>query len=277
MSFIRGSFFGVIGLVTASFAGQAAELKATYTFNNTLNAAESGPSALAATNPLGTNAFYQDSVYGNTRTVYAFNGNAIPVAQQGGLTFQNSSNLLSPTSYSLAMVFELSSVSSFRRLLDGQNRHDDRGLYIDGGHLDLAFGAVGSGTIGANQYAYVVISNDNGKVTGYLNGAQQFSVNDSQMNLNNANNPSQLVNLFLDNTAGAGQGEYSSGRIALFEAFNGALSASDVSGLAPNPFANIPGSAVPPVTATPEPATCSLVSGALLCVAAKWRKRKAQR
>lgn len=262
---------GAVGFLALTFAGQAATLKATYTFNNTLASQEAGPAALTATDPLGTSGFISDSVYGNTRTVYGFNGNTLGT-QQAGLSFQDGSNPISPTSYSLALVFELNAVNGYRRVLDVQNRQDDRGLYVDAGRLDLAFDATGSGNIAANQYQYVVITNDGNKIVAYLNGVQQFSVTDSQLNINNANNPSQVVNLFLDNTVGTGQSEYSSGRIALFEAFDGALSASDVSGLAANPFSNTV-SNNGPTSATPEPATCSLVLGAFLCGFSRLKRR----
>ena len=60
----------------------------------------------------------------------------------------------------------------------------------------------------------------------YIGGVLDFAVAAqgaglNQMNLNNANNPGQLLNVFLDNTVGGGRGEFSGGSIALFEAFMG--------------------------------------------------------
>ena len=118
----------------------------------------------------------------------------------------------------------------------------------------------------------MILTDDGTTASVYINGTFDFSVANqgaglNQLNLSNANNPNQLLNLFLDNTVAGGQGEFTSGQIALFEAFNGVLSSSDVATLAADPYANAsPGN-------TPEPGTWVLLTagGALLAV----RKRRA--
>ncbi len=248
----------------------AATLAAAYTFSGNLNAQEGGVAALTAVDPLGNNGFVTDTVFGSSRTVYSFNGNTTP-AQQAGLTFNDSSNLISPSSYSLEIVFDLANVSGYRRLVDTQNRASDNGLYNLGGGLSLYPSANNPAAGFANNtYADLIFTDNGTSVSAYVNGVLQFTIADSQLNLNNANNPSQFVNLFLDNTAGGGQGEYSSGNIALFEAFDGVLSQSDVTALSANPFANTGSS-----TSTPEPTSSALaLGGVLLLIAAAVRNRR---
>jgi hypothetical protein len=83
------------------------------------------------------------------------------------------------------------------------------------------------------------------------------------LNLNNSNNPGQLIDLFLDHDVGGAQNEYSTGNNALFEVFNGVLRSSNVTTLAAAPFANVGTS-----SATPEPSSWVLVAGGLVLLAA---------
>ncbi len=257
----------------------AATLDAAYIFNNNLNAQEGGVSALTATNPLGTNAFSSDTVLGSTHPVYSFNSSS---GNNAGLTFDDSSNLISPTSYSIEMVFQLNSVtnvgsgSGWLRLVDTQNRQSDDGLYVDPSeNFDIySDSPAGTALFSASTYYDLILTDDGTTASVYINGTLDFSVANqgaglNQMNLNAADNPSQLINLFLDNTAGGGQGEYVGGKIALFEAFNGVLSSTDVSNLNANPYANVPSLSS---TTTPEPATWMLLTvGAALIAFRKQR------
>ena len=64
------------------------------------------------------------------------------------------------------------------------------------------------------------------------------------------NNPANLMNFFLDNTVGGGQGEYSSGQVALIQLYNGILGADQIAQMAMNPFAS----------AVPEPSSLILLA-----------------
>ena len=261
----------------ASAAG-AATLDATYVFNGSLNAQESGAPPLTATNPLGTNSFSTDTVFGGAHTVYEFNSDS---SNNAGLTFDDASSLISPSSYSVEMVFELSSAtglgsgSGWRRLVDSQDRSSDDGLYVDpNNNFDIYPNGAGTATFSTGTYFDMILTDDGTTASVYVNGVLDFSeaaqgAGLNQMNLNNANNPGQLLNLFLDNTVGGGQGEFSGGKIALLEAFNGVLSASDAATLSASPFAN-----VPPSVGTPEPGTWLLLSiGGGLLVIGRQRRR----
>jgi hypothetical protein len=242
------AFFFIFGGIATG-----ATLEATYTFNGNLNAQQGGAPALVATDPLGMNAFTTDTVFGNAnQPVYSFNGNPTPTDQQAGLTFDDSSNLISPSSYSLEIVFDLADVAGYKRVVDVQNRQSDDGLYLLNGHVNLYPTATGTDSIAANTYADLIYTDDGTTVNAYLNGTLEFSDADSQLNIDNGNNSGQLVNLFLDNLGGGGQGEFSDGNIALFEAFDGVLSSDDVATLSSNPFANVGSSA-------PEPSSLVLL------------------
>ncbi|MEO6807708.1 MAG: PEP-CTERM sorting domain-containing protein, partial [Isosphaeraceae bacterium] len=110
---------------------------ASYQFQGTLAADQVGLPALNAIDPLGTNGFQVATLYGQNRQVYQFNGDASPVANQGGLTL-STTGLLTPDNYSVEMVFSFDSDQNYRRILDPSGRTSDNGLYVDpNNHLDL--------------------------------------------------------------------------------------------------------------------------------------------
>jgi hypothetical protein len=225
-----------------------AGLVASYGFNNTLAADQGGVPALTATDPLGTNGFVSDTVLGYSRTVYAFNGNPSPVTDQAGLTFDNSGGLIPSNNYSVEMIFEFSQRDgAWRRIMDVNNRQSDNGLYIDpSNHLDV-FPVVGSSASWTNNAYHQVVftQSSGGTMTGYLDGVQQFSAVSTVMDINN---PQNVVNFFLDNVVGGGQGEYSSGRVAQIQLYDSVLSQAEVTALHDNPF---------PAAAVPEPSTAA--------------------
>ncbi|MBV9746833.1 MAG: PEP-CTERM sorting domain-containing protein [Acidobacteriia bacterium] len=230
---------------------------ATYDFQNTLSAEQGGGvPALIPTDPLGENGFVTDTVDGQTRKVYAFNGSGNPPSQQAGLSFDNSGGLLPSNSYSIQMVFEFldGNLNGWRRLVDVQNRQSDDGFYVDpSNNLDVYPVGAGSAAFANNAYEDVVLTDSSsGVVTGYLNGAKQFTLNTTVMDINN---PQNLINLFLDNDVGGGIGEFASGRIAEARFYSGVLSDAEVAALDANPL-----SSPSPV---PEPSFTILMGAAM--------------
>ncbi|MFT3883620.1 MAG: hypothetical protein QM703_28725 [Gemmatales bacterium] len=246
----------LVMLLFSGYASAQTTPAATYFFNNSLVAEQVGVPALTATDPLSANAFVTQSVFGQSRTVYAFNGSALPVTSQAGLTFDNSGTTVTPTNYTAELVFQFSqNANAWRRILDVQNRTSDSGFYVDpSNNLDIFPVAGSSGLFTNNAYHHVVLTVTAGTTAkAYLDGVLQFTSNTNLMNINNGNNPGNLINLFLDNTSGGGQGEYSSGDIALFRLYDAVLSDSEIATLAANPFA-----------AVPEPST--IVLGTAACI-----------
>ena len=237
-----------IGLLAAAVSAYGSTVKATYLFNNSLNSQESGSPALVLTDPEHVAAYSTDTIYGQSRTVLSYGGSASP-AQQGGLTFDDSGLLVPLNSYSVEMVFEFfDRDGDWRRIIDVANRQSDFGFYVNpGNHLDIFNAANGSNTFTNNAYHYIVLTDNAGSVSVYLDGTQDIVFNTNLMDISN---PGDLVNFFLDNTVGNGQGEWSSGRVALIRLSDGILSASDVSTLASDPF---------PTSTVPEPSTLLLL------------------
>jgi hypothetical protein len=197
----------------------AATLVADYEFSGNLSSSVAGAPDLVAVDPLGVASF--------TGGVYNWGGNASPPSQQGGLVF-NSTGLLNPESYSVVMNFKFNERDgAWRRILDVQNRASDDGFYVDpSNNLDIFPVAGSSSAFTTGDFHTVILTVGGNVVTAYLDGVQEFSTTTPIMNIDNSDNPGNLINLFLDNTAGGGQGEWSSGSIDYVKFYDGVLTVS---------------------------------------------------
>lgn len=201
---------------------------ATYDFNDTFSALQSGVAPIQAVNPLNLNQFTSDVVFGQTREVYRFNGNASPSTHQAGLTL-DTTGLLPSNVYSLNMIFSLNSgAGSFRRIIDVSNRQSDSGgLYVTpANQLTLYPYAVGGTFSSPGVYHALTLVNSSSSFSAYIDGNLALSTAVT-MNINNASNPAKLVNFFLDNTTGA-NADYSSGKVALINLYAEALTPIDI-------------------------------------------------
>jgi hypothetical protein len=204
----------------------------TYRFQDSLAAEEEGMPALIPTNPLGQNGFETTTVFGRRQRVYRFAGNASPGDQQAGLTFDNRRGLLTNNHYSVEMVFEFHQQdNAWRRIMDVQDRQSDNGFYVDPTNRLDVYAFPGTGAFFTNRvFHHVVLTTARtGTVKAYLDGTLQVTVTTDVMNINN---PRRLVHFFLDNTAGAGQWEFSNGRIALLRLYNRVLTDREAADLA---------------------------------------------
>ena len=218
-------------------AAQAATLKASYLFNNNLSSSVGGASDLQLTNPTETGGFETDTVFGNSRTVL-FIGGSNANASQGGLTF-NSTGLLTSDSYSVALTFEfLDRTGQWRRILDVQERTSDNGFYVDPSNNLNVFPINGSNAgFTTNQYRNVALTvGPGGVVKAYIDGGASLSSTTNIMNIG----PNGLINLFLDNTEGGGQQEWSQSRIAVANFYDGVLTSDEVFGINQNPTGAVP-------------------------------------
>jgi hypothetical protein len=239
----------------------AATLAATYLFDGSLAAQEAGAPALVSVDPLGLSRFTTATVFGQSRTVFDFQGNASPPGQQAGLAL-SATGLIPANNYSVEMVFQFrDNPDAWRRVLDVQGRTSDNGFYVDSGnHLDVyPTSGVGSGTFSNNQFHHVVLTDSGGTVRGYLDGRPEFSVTTDVMDINN---PAGVLSFFLDNKVEPFTDEYSSGQAALIRAYEGALTPEEVAALAADPFGP-----------APEPSTLTLAGvGALGLAGYVWRR-----
>lgn len=222
---------------------------AEYRFDGTLASSVAGAPALVAVDPLGVGSFVADTVLGQSQTVYQFGGLASPGSSQGGLTLDVSGLLAgSGDLYSIEIVFKFNErANAWRRILDVQDRQSDNGFYVDpSNRLDI-YPVAGGDSFTNGVYHDVFLVNDHGVVSFYLDGGERTTVTTSVMNID----ANQRLNFFIDNLVGGGQGEYSSGSIALVRLYDSALSA--------------------PPAPIPEPAGYLLLGAGLALLA--WRRR----
>lgn len=250
-----------------SWSAQAATLQATYLFDGSLLAEESGAPALVAIDPLDRDAFETAIVFGNTRTVYRFDGT---VSQQGGLSL-STAGLVNRTQYSVEMVFDLTGTDRFRRIIDTKNRTSDHGIYVDPNDKLTTWTGINNpgGLVSDNGFAHVTLTVSGNDVRTYVNGVLGRTVNTNKLHISNADR----LHFFLDNTSSGGQGEYSGGALALLRLYSGALDANEVANLAAGP---LPSQGPIAITPAPVPLPGSLVLlGSSLVASMMLRRRSA--
>jgi hypothetical protein len=167
-----------------------------------------------------------------------------------------SSALSNSGDYSILMDFSFSTLSGFRKILDFQNRASDAGLYNLSTSLNFFPVGTGPGVFSPDVLARVVLTRDSGTntVTGYVNGSQQITFNDSGSAavFGGTNN---IIRFFEDDFATA-QNEASAGRATEIQIYNGALTGDQVAALG--------GPGEIPTSGVPEPAALTLVGFGLL-------------
>lgn len=209
---------------------KAASLVATYTFNDTLAANEASVPALASVDPLGLNGFETALVNGQSQRVFSWSGDRSSPNLHAGLSL-DATGLVAYNNYSVEMTFEFTQAAfggGWRRILDTQNRQSDDGFYVSPGNTLQVFPvATGSTLFTTPGFHNVVLTNSvvGGvqKVKAYLDGNLELVANTDQLNLDNANNPGNLLYFFVDNLAGPAQQEFADGRIASLRLYDGAI------------------------------------------------------
>jgi len=248
----------LISTLLVTPAAHAQTLKAQYLFGGNLASSVPGAPNLTSVDPESDNAFVTDTVDGSSRTVFQWQGLASPPADQAGLSL-NTTGLIPASSYSVDMVFSLASITGgdgWVRLIDVENRQSDDGFYVNPSHQLDVYDASGSGgTVSANTYENVALTVSGTTVTAYLNGNVAFTDTTGLMAIAN---PGNLMDFFLDNTVGGGQGEFSNGKIALLDIYSGVLSAGQVAAINNSPLPTQGGSSVPEL-----PGTAGLMSFAV--------------
>jgi hypothetical protein len=222
----------VVAVATLGMAGcTPSGPTADYRFQNSLaSSVGSPPDMISYTKPSNAaSTFVSEVVDGTTRKVLRF-------PQGNGLTFGPSYPTVDFTTYSVATLFRFDTVTSYRRVLDVKGGFAESGLYNRNGSLDYYPLASGSGApIVANQYVQVVLTRDSAKkVTGYVNGVQQFSFTDSTDEAVISSDLFTGIRLywFSDNQyGGTVHTEESAGAVARIRLWNRSLSAGEVSGL----------------------------------------------
>ncbi len=236
----------------------AATLKAEYQFDNSFASSQSGAPALVAANPYGSNAFLGDTVFGQSRTVYASNGT---VATQAGLRL-DATGLVSATDYSLDMVFSLTGGGpAYKRLF--QAGSNDNGLYVDlDGKLNTYDAGPNSGlAFSMNTYHHLVLAVSGGNLTKvWLDGTLSHTTSTNVLNISA---PGDILSFYIDD-----MGEYANARTALIRMWDGALTIGEVATLAAAPLASQVAQDIP------EPSPLALLAAGLGLAA--WTARRRQ-
>lgn len=243
------------GLVITS--AQGATLQAEYLFNNSLAAQEAGVASLTAINPLGSNSFVTDNVFGQNHSVYVTSGNS---SAQAGLNL-DTTGLVSSNNFSVEMVLSVTGGNaSWKRLF--QAGSNDNGLYLDVNNRlnTYANGSNSGAAFGLNTYHHLIFTvAANSQTQVWLDGNLSQTLNTSVLNITA---PGDVVGFFLDDAA-----EYTNARTALIRLWDAPLAAGDVATLYSNPLATL---AQP--NAIPEPGLLPLIALALTGLWA-WRYR----
>lgn len=258
-----------LALLSFAASAQAADPVpvATWSFNNTLAADEAGVPALTPIDPLGSNGFLLDNVFGESRWVYRFDGNASDVTEQAGLVVSTDGLLDNDDAYSVDIVFQFeANEASWENILGVSNRQSDNAFYVSpGNQLQVWPTSTGPSFFTFGEYHRITLTNrGNGTVTAYLDGILQFDLDTQSMDFSAyaADNPERLIHFFADNVAGGGQFEFADGRVALIRLYDIELTETEVGGIDVPP---------PPV---PEPGTMALMGVGALGIAAMVRRRR---
>jgi concanavalin A-like lectin/glucanase superfamily protein len=192
---------------------------ADYQFNGTTKACRNLAPALTG---LGTTGFATESVDGKTWKVQTFDDNS-------GLQLSPTANEMAPGAYTIVVLFRISAPEGFVRLIDFKNGTADTGLYSQEGYLSFYNLAAGpAATIGSTFVQVVLTRGADGTVSGYVDGAQQFTFTDttSQAVISN-----DTLRFFQDNTSGGAGFEASPGAVARIRLYDKALTATEVGNL----------------------------------------------
>jgi hypothetical protein len=227
--------FALTSLALAASAAQATAPSHLYQLNGSFADALGGPSLVANGGTLGAGS-------------YGFGENQ-------GLLLDGAVNA---SVYTIDTSFVFDSNSGYRRIVDFLGGTSDTGLY----NLSTAlnFYNITTGTGGGfadGQQVRVTVSRDAaGQFTGYVDGVQQISFNDSG-NLAVFSTANQQARFFIDDNAVGG--EASAGSVDYIAIYNTALSAQEIATLTP---------------AVPEPETYALMLAGLGAIGFVARRRR---
>lgn len=239
-SLVAANLIAAILAIGAPTVATAQTLAGDYQFQDTFADGPNTPDF----QPIGSTQFATETVDGTSRRVVTW--------QQGnGLRLAPTSQLNQSTSYTIVMLVRFQQVDNYRRIIDFKQEQPSPagqyGLYVAGGSLTFVkFSySYGPASINPNTWVQIVLTRDASEtVKGYVNGAEQFSFDDS---VGDAIAPQDALEFFQDSEA-----EVTAGAMARFRLYAGAMNADQVAALDRLPGSQ-PTSSSPSPTATPTP------------------------
>lgn len=252
------------GIALGGGAAQAAQLVASYTFDNTFAADTVGAPALT---PLNGGSFITDTVFGQSRTVYERSSASVLPELQSALRLDTTSLALAPDDYAVQIVFSVVDHSNaYRRVVNGYDpaTPNDAGLYVGPSNQLNLYNLgpnIGSTALSTGPYYDVVLSVAPGGERAYLDGGFEVAIGTTPDRIQG-----HTLSFFVDDAS-----EYANGRVAMIRVFKGALSDAEVLSLhnGGDPF----------TAAVPEPETYAMLLAGLgvLGAVARSRRRSAHR
>jgi hypothetical protein len=157
-------------------------------------------------------------------------------ARGGGYRLSPTTGEAGNATYSVAVLFRFSDIGVFRRVLDFKHGTMDSGLYLAAGRLRLyPYTPSGPKVVAADEWVQVVITRaGDGTVAGYVDGVQQWQLDDALFRHAVIDNEDTL-RFFQDNTTGGTTTEHAPGAVARIRVFDRALSATEVRNLGQTP------------------------------------------
>jgi len=210
------------------------------------------PASAALTHDYEFATDYSDSVPGGVSLAESFRAPATGSVNSGFYDFDKGAGLtldsqLPGGTYTIDIRANFREVNGYRKLISFNNLADDQGFYILDGKLNFYNFQTGTDAISAGDFFDVRLTRDGttGLLTGYLNGVQQWTFDDTSDQFGAT---SQLWFLRDDTDQ---NGEDSAGRADYIRIYD------DVNGISP----------------TPEPATWAMMVGGFAMVGFAMRRR----
>jgi hypothetical protein len=172
------------------------------------------------------------------------------------------------STYSIEMMFSLTTTDGYRKLIDFKDRTSDTGLYNISTSLQLYNANVSpSGNLfAANTPAHLIVTRDGAtnQFLGYVNGNLVLTTDDVSL-FGTFTGTSQIAHFFRDDLVNGS--EASAGFLDFIRTYDTVLTQSQVTARY--------NSAITPATAAPEPSTFALVGFAALGMVGVVRRRRA--
>jgi hypothetical protein len=195
------------------------------------------PLSCAATPALALLTYFppEDEVAESLRVVESVDGVNEHVARFShgvGYYLMDTTGEAGNNAYSIVMLFRLSEIGGYDRLIDFKDGTSDNGVYLYNGALRFyRTGAVtGSKVITNNEYAQVVVTRAaDGLTRGFIDGVEQWQFTDTTGDGLIIRN---TLRFFIDNSSG---GEHSAGAVARIRVFDRPLSQTEINNLGQTP------------------------------------------